>query len=560
MVKFRNPSRMGHMSHRALDLYAGIGGWTLGLELAGIETVKAYEWWNEANDTHLLNFPEVPFEPGDIRKLPLSAFPADVDLIVGSPPCTQFSFANRGGNGDLADGLRDIEKFLEVVAAIQPKHWVMENVPRVAGILTNELEPGGSLEGFSGLFTSITVVNMADYGLPQRRKRMLAGDFSADVLESYVGAFPARTLGDVMQCLASTPARDPIYGFELDAAQLSDHHFEPPLTEEEARMNRDAKRFHPVYNRMSFPDRLGESARTVTATCTRVSRESIVVEDTAHPDRYRRLSVRERASLQAFPITYQFAGRTYPAKLKMVGNAFPPLMAFFVAHAMLETPRETLLDSLGSLQPHPLPSKAGTTTKCAGPVSRYPAHRRFRAAVPSLRFGSGVRFELTNHFDGDQVTWRMAFLYGSSKSIQNLVLDDALLGRVRGLESSQITDGLIEELRATLDRLVGALGPVSLQARWNWSTDEGAGPHDLVDGLGAISERLVTALQAALAAEPDAIVLTLLGDVNGSAPRLSEKLHRHAYPVLAGILVGSVFNSSVLARAEAPKPLPAATQ
>ncbi|HHH20054.1 MAG TPA: DNA methyltransferase, partial [Campylobacterales bacterium] len=80
---------------KAIDLYSGIGGWTLGFELAGIDIVASYEWWSKANRTHNKNTQKKAVEM-DIRKLNVEDLPQGVDIVVGSPPCTQFSFANRG--------------------------------------------------------------------------------------------------------------------------------------------------------------------------------------------------------------------------------------------------------------------------------------------------------------------------------------------------------------------------------------------------------------------------------------------------------------------------------
>src|SRR3546814_4586174 len=72
---------------------------------------------------------------------------------------------------------------------------------------------------------------------------------------------------------------------------------------------------------MPFPDPLDRTVRTITATCTRVSRESIIIEQPNTRDSFRRLSIRERATLQGFPITFQFYGASHGQKLRMVGNA-----------------------------------------------------------------------------------------------------------------------------------------------------------------------------------------------------------------------------------------------
>lgn len=91
---------------RAIDLYSGVGGWSLGLRLAGIDIVASYERWGPANETNFKNNAHQA-QTVDIRRLSFDDLPDDIDIVVGSPPCTQFSFSNRGGSGNLDDGLED---------------------------------------------------------------------------------------------------------------------------------------------------------------------------------------------------------------------------------------------------------------------------------------------------------------------------------------------------------------------------------------------------------------------------------------------------------------------
>ena len=156
---------------------------------------------------------------------------------------------------------------------------------------------------------------------------------------------------------------DPIYGVKISSANLRDHDFEQPLNEEEERINRCNKTLHPVYNKMSFPDPLDQPVRTITATCTRVSRESIVIRDISSKS-LRRLTVRERATLQGFPVTYQFYAPSHGLKLRMIGNAVPPAFSFLIGHAMLGTPTEALPNLVDLNQKHvapqpPAPEKIG---------------------------------------------------------------------------------------------------------------------------------------------------------------------------------------------------------
>lgn len=421
---------------RIIDLYSGVSGWHMGFKLAGLDIVQSYEWWNRANRTHNMNF-STDLTDIDIRQLKLEDLPNNIDIVIGSPPCTQFSYANRGGNGDIEDGLKDIQKYLEVIEYLAPKYWVMENVPRVASIIEKEISIGGSLEHFAYLFTVITVVNTEEYGVPQARKRMLAGNFPYELLKSYKGIIPTFTMGEVISSLKSDPVVDILYGIKIPKSQLTENTYEEPLNEEEARMNREAKMFHPVYNSMNFPDLLTRPSRTITGTCTKVSRESIVVNDTRKKNTYRRLTLRESALLQSFPITFQFYGNSYTDKLKMIGNAFPPIMAYCIAHSIIGTKPEDFLLPSECQYKHPIPEVLPEVTSQNVKVRNYNATRRFRAAIPNLRFGSGVRFELVNNIKKEPVSsellvsWNVDFYYGSSKDIQTVNLDMKLLGKLK---------------------------------------------------------------------------------------------------------------------------------
>lgn len=102
------------------------------MKLAGLHHLSSFEWNPESNLTHNINFGTKNRET-NIREINLADLPApgSVDIVVGSPPYIQFSYANRGGKGNIEDGLVDIHKFLSIIQYLKPKHWAMENVPRV---------------------------------------------------------------------------------------------------------------------------------------------------------------------------------------------------------------------------------------------------------------------------------------------------------------------------------------------------------------------------------------------------------------------------------------------
>lgn len=516
----------------AIDLYAGIGGWALGLKFSGVELLGSYEWWREAAATHRANL-RGPVHEVDIRSLDVSLLPDTVDFVVGSPPCTEFSFSNRGGQGDIADGLKDIEKFLEVVRRLRPRAWAMENVPRVAGILERELASDGALSRFNDLVPVIQVVDAADWGVPQSRKRMIAGNFDFQLLEAYKSVWPMRTLGEVVEALAAG-ITDPVFGWPV--GDLTDNLPEPPLDAEEERLNRESKTFHRVYNKMSFPDRTDRPARTVTALCTRVSRESIVI---GAPGNYRRLSIRERASLQSFPVAYQLQGDSYTSRLKMVGNAIPPLLAFNVVQALKGTPvQELALPVVTPKLATPVASILPVT-----PTKKFQAKRRFASAIPGLRFGSGVRFELSNACDaGRAVEWRVAFYHGSSKDVRCVSMDDEL----SAWSSCRAIASWIESVStATAERCAKLPDdPIKLQETWIRKTP-GDGPFEVLDALGELAGRALAELND-LNVDTAEIWSTLAGPLaiapSGTPRGANRKLARFASPILAGLAVGSAFN------------------
>lgn len=525
---------------RALDFYSGVGGWTVGLRLAGIEVVKSYEWWQPALHTNNVNNKHAN-EICDVRSINLADLPHDIDVIVGSPPCTQFSFSNRGGKGDIDDGFCDVRKFLQIVDHCKPKYWVMENVPRLGALFRDETSASGRLAEFSGLEYNVVVVDGEEFGLPQRRKRCFIGNLDFERLLSYRSRISRLSLGEVVYSLASNPPIDPNYGITLPSHSLTDNEMEEPLSDEEVRLNEAAKKLHPIYNFMAFPDPMDRSARTITATCTRVSRESIVI---AHPPArgFRRLTIRERATLQGFPITYQFYGRNFSEKEKLVGNAMPPIFAYYLSNCILGVEAEDVrlpTEAVSMLPLAPAPSPA-TLTSRAGRV--YPVRRRFKFSIPALHLKSGVRFELANHFYDEKVEWRVDFYFGPSKKVQRIRLNhklftDAVNPRLFIECSSEATVELLRKYLVTVDW-------GRLQEVWSHKGPGGTRPLDLLDEISNFASRLSEQFAVREELMLAALKAALESSFPASVPVNVDKLFRHAPVIVAGFVVGCMLNLS----------------
>jgi DNA (cytosine-5)-methyltransferase 1 len=497
-----------------IDLYSGIGGWTLGMHLAGIEPIASYEWNVDSNETHNRNFGTRTKET-DIRTLELSDLPkpGSIDIVVGSPPCTQFSFSNRGGSGNMEDGLVDIFKFLSVVEYLRPKFWAMENVPRVSGILEKLLVEHPAFRRFKSMVAVNCVVDCSDYGTPQRRKRMICGDFPLHSLLALRGKFTPTTLGDIVSSLKDGVRIDPLYGWSVN--EVTDHVLEEPLNQEELRLNREAKRCHPIYNKMPFPEPMDRPSRTVTSLCTRVSRESMVILDRGA---YRRLTLRERAMCMGFPVSFSFYGRNYSSKLQMIGNAIPPPLTFCIFSAMKGEAPSSLAGNEGYV--HSLPEQPPPVTLPPFPKNKFPSTRSFRLCIPHLRFGSGVRFELSNQAQ----KWTVRFFFGSSKSISEVVLDEGLGEAAAALLGIKFPLCMPAPMNVSSE---------SLQSGWTAKSDVSA--FDVLDALGALSLGLLEKHTNTDFRSLD--LSSLLGrPVNRS-------LNVDPVRVLVGIVVGSSFNS-----------------
>ncbi len=544
---------------RAIDLYSGVGGWSLGLRLAGIEVVASYEHWGPANETNFKNNSHHA-QTVDIRRLALEDLPEDIDIVVGSPPCTQFSFSNRGGGGDIADGLQDIIRFLRIVDHLKPRVWAMENVPRVAKIIEAELAEGGLLEEFSHLGCITHTVDMAEYGLPQRRKRCIAGNFDVGLLEAQRGNAPETTLGEVIGALAADPVIDPLFGLTIPQTELTEHDKEASLSVEEVRINRASKTTHTVYNTMPFPDRLDRTVRTITATCTRVSRESIVIPVEGDAGTFRRLTLRERASLQGFPVTFQFYGANYSQKLRMIGNAVPPAFTYLMGHVLqghvLANVEPLRLVAAGLRRPGPTPIE--TPPDRVG--GTYPASRRFRFAVPSLQLKSGVRFELRNDTTHDPVSWSMAFYFGTSKSILAIKLNTALNKALVAQMSAELCAAVAEGLDA-IGRFVTNADIASMQTVWTHRGPGGMRPFmllDEIDEVGALVRKAIEPHDDEARRLVDVALLWEHGENWDRLPGVA-KLQRNASLILSGLLIGSRINDLLASRSHAVMPMIAAT-
>jgi len=161
------------MGIKVVDLFCGCGGFSLGFDYAGFEIIFALDSWKTACESYQTNFPSVEVVCEDALNLTAEDIP-DADIIIGSPPCQDFSVANIKRNYDTSL----IEWFWNVVREKNPKYVIMEEVPQVRRFLPPDIPV-------------VRIYRMCDYGVPQIRKRLFAGQFVEPVKQPTKIVFPA---------------------------------------------------------------------------------------------------------------------------------------------------------------------------------------------------------------------------------------------------------------------------------------------------------------------------------------------------------------------------------
>lgn len=326
---------------KAIDLFSGCGGLTLGLKRAGFEVVAAVEIDPKARSTYALNHPEIWLGGDDIRKTTaddlmkvLGLKPGELDMLAGCPPCQGFSRMRKRNKGNSARDERNalIEDFGRLVLEIRPKLVMMENVPGLSEYFRFK-KFKKSLEA-AGYLVRVEVLDVADYGVPQRRKRLIV---SASLCGKPKLAAPSPLRSTVRQIIGSMPPVGASGDALHDIGERRSEHVKklialiPPdggsrkqLPEEmQLECHKSFNGFNDVYGRMAWDS----VAPTITGGCYSPSKGRFL-----HPSENRTISLREAAMLQGFPRDYRFeVAHGKEAIALMIGNALPP--GFIAAHA-----------------------------------------------------------------------------------------------------------------------------------------------------------------------------------------------------------------------------------
>jgi DNA (cytosine-5)-methyltransferase 1 len=319
---------------RAIDLFSGCGGLTLGLKLAGFRVVGAVESDLLSVETYKRNHRKARVWHTDITQLSVKTIKrelglkkGELDLLAGCPPCQGFStLTTKNGKYSVEDPRNSlIYEFLRFVEELRPRAVLVENVPGLAKTLRFRKFCKRLRE--MGYSVDYRVLNVADYGVPQRRRRlMLLAGRSGPI--KFADPDPdRRTVRDAISFLPLTgKSRDPLHNIPENRSERIKRLIRRIPARGGSRTDLGVRHqlachkksdgFKDVYGRMAWD----EVSPTITSGFVNPSKGRFL-----HPVKHRTITLREAALLQTFPPSYFISLRRgkFPAAA-LIGNAIPP--------------------------------------------------------------------------------------------------------------------------------------------------------------------------------------------------------------------------------------------
>lgn len=356
----------------AIDLFSGAGGFSEGLEQAGVHVLLAQELHPQPALTHVFNHPGTVGVVGDVRKLDPQLLKQllrrhhgtdEVDIIVGGPPCQGFSTAGKKNEHDPRNTLFD--DYCNIVAAIRPRAIVLENVPGFKKMYGGKMYLAAR-ERFEAMGYDVddSLVNAVNYGLPQRRLRfVLIGVRRGEGLR-FSWPQPTHLNPEAGPPDLFTTAQHPHVSIrdalsDLDFIDPGEEGHRHSVTPESA-YQRARRRTDLIFNHLASKHRekavrmfslipegstincVPDEAKSAKRTMARMDRNHISNTVLALPDDFihyrqdRIPTVREMARLQSFDDDFVFIGKRTSGfvdrkhdvpQYTQVGNAVPPLLA-----------------------------------------------------------------------------------------------------------------------------------------------------------------------------------------------------------------------------------------
>lgn len=346
--------------YKAISLFAGAGGCSLGFSQYGINILGAYDIWDIAVNTYNTNFEGHKAHQVDLSKCDfvqmrddLGLRKGELDIIIGGPPCQGYTTAGKRGEEDPRNQL--FKNYGCALAVFYPRWFMMENVE---GMLTTGkgafVVDCIKMMVQLGYTICLKKVYMQEYGIPQRRKRVIiignreGKKFRFPETTSPANGFRFKNgactlydaIGDLEGCdkHAINHIRKKEDGIKLKRIEaikvggtMKDLPIELQHKSFARRANRRVSDGTPSEKRGGAPSglkrlRYDEPSLTITSAST---------HEFIHPHENRMLTIRECARIQTFPDSFIFTG-TDSQQEQQIGNAIPPLFANIMAKQILK--------------------------------------------------------------------------------------------------------------------------------------------------------------------------------------------------------------------------------
>lgn len=293
---------------RVVSLFSGAGGLDLGFKMAGHNVIWANDLYGDAVETYKLNLGD-HIVCKDIANIDVKDIP-DCDIVIGGFPCQGFSIANmKRCTSDERNVL--YKQLIRVIKEKKPKFFLAENVKGLTNLDKGEVFKM-ILNDFSSLGYTVKwqILNAANYGVPQTRQRVIIVGVRNDIDFEYQFPEPTHTkdnwvsVGKAMEAIPDPDLPNNLANHTYSKFKIKNNGY--------------------LGHRALDP---GKPAPTVTARGD--DKGGVVI--LPHPNGKRRMSGRELAAVQSFPLDYVFVGNQ-SSVYRQIGNAVPPLLGYAVAN------------------------------------------------------------------------------------------------------------------------------------------------------------------------------------------------------------------------------------
>ncbi len=353
----KKSKKISYEDFSVVDLFCGVGGLTHGFVKqkfkvdAGVDFDKSCEYAFEKNNKSKFFHRDVTnFSSDELRLMYASG---KRKILVGCAPCQPFSIYNHRGSNKTKTKSTDekwklLYSFAELIEEVEPEIVSMENVP-----LLMKFEGGKVFKDFikrleaKNYFVSYYVVNAQDYGVPQRRRRLVLFGSKHGKIELIEKTVKGKKYVTVKDAIGNLPPVEDGVSHPSDALhrarKLTDLNKRRIQATKEGGFWRDwdeslwlechkkesGKTFRSVYGRMKW----NEVAPTMTTYCTGLGNGRF-----GHPEQDRAITLREAALIQSFPKSYKFFDPkgtfSSPTIARQIGNAVPVGLGVAIAKSI----------------------------------------------------------------------------------------------------------------------------------------------------------------------------------------------------------------------------------